>query len=91
MAYILQPSFQHSQQLSSWSLNSWLFPVRVHSSAYCQRMALQGQLDVFDCLIRLFILCAVGDLIRVELEINAADGDDFYLMQGWFSTKSSSA
>jgi hypothetical protein len=34
---------------------------------------------------------AVGDLIRVELKINATDGDDFHLMGGEFSTKRSSA
>ena len=56
-----------------------------------ERLTLQGQVDVFDGLIRLFFLGAVGDLIRVELEIDAPDGDDFHLMQGWFSTKSSSA
>lgn len=59
--------------------------------AEAERLALQDQVDLFDGLISLLPGRAVGDLIRVELKINATDGDDFHLMGGEFSTKRSSA
>ena len=59
--------------------------------AQAERFALQGQIDGFDGLFCLCFRLAVGDLIRVELEINATDGDGFHLVHGRFSTKSSSA
>ena len=52
-----------------------------------KQFPLQGQVDVFDGLSCLLFHCAMRDLISVELEVNAADGDDFNLMQGEFSTR----
>jgi hypothetical protein len=42
-------------------------PVDDELGTEAERLAFQGQVDVFDGLIRLLFRCAVGDLIRVEL------------------------
>ena len=45
----------------------------------------------FTCSNRLTNLILRGDLIRVKLKINTADSNNFHLVQGMFSTASSSA
>ena len=59
--------------------------------AEAERFALQDQVDEVNRFTCLLLRCAMRDLIRVELDFHTMDGDDFHLMQGLFSTRSSSA